>query len=140
MFKFRMIGPILRATGLGHATLVFAAVFLLCAGVIALFDSEIAGQGNVLWFCFQAVTTIGFGDVVATSAVSRIATVVLSLFSIFYLAMVTGAVVGVCSEMMKARRNESVAAFQDKLEHLSDLSPAELEELSAQIKAFRLNQ
>jgi voltage-gated potassium channel len=84
-----------------------------------------------------AVTTIGYGDVVPTSTISRIATVVLSLFSIFYIAVITGAVVSVCSEMMRMRRDTSIAAFQHKLEHLEDLSHEELAELSAKNRALR---
>ena len=115
MFRIRMISPILKATGLVHATVVFIITFLV-------------------WFCFQAVTTIGFGDVVITSPVARIVTVVLSLYSFFYVAVITGAVVGVCQEMLKVRFGLSVAALIDKIEHLHELSPAELEELSKQVK------
>lgn len=136
-FRFAMVVRILRSAGLGWATLVFLCVFVACSIVIALFDPEVAGNGNVLWYCFQAVTTIGYGDVVPTSTISRIATVVLSLFSIFYIAVITGAVVSVCSEMMRMRRDTSIAAFQHKLEHLEDLSHEELAELSAKIRALR---
>ena len=134
MFRIRMISPILKATGLVHATVVFIITFLVCAAMIVIADPYVARYGDVLWFCFQAVTTIGFGDVVITSPVARIVTVVLSLYSFFYVAVITGAVVGVCQEMLKVRFGLSVAALIDKIEHLHELSPAELEELSKQVK------
>jgi hypothetical protein len=38
---------------------------------------------------------------------------------------------------MRARRDQSVSLFVDRLEHLPDLSTAELEELSNQVKELR---
>ena len=35
--------------------------------------------GDALWYSFAVVTTIGFGDVVATTLVGRIITVILGL-------------------------------------------------------------
>lgn len=136
-FRFGMVMRVLKSAGLGWATLAFVAVFLVCSALIALFDPQIAGSGNVLWYCFQAVTTIGYGDVVPTSGLARAITVVLSIISIFYIAAITGAVVSVCNEMLRARRNESVAAFQHKLEHLDELSPEELAELSRKVREFK---
>ena len=137
MFKFRMIWPIFKATGLVHATIVFLLVFFGCALIVALTEPAIAGSGNILWFCFQAVTTIGFGDVVVTSAIARIATVILSIFSIFYLAVITGTVVSVGMQAMEARKKESLVVFLDKLEHLDELSPEELAALSEKIRRIR---
>ena len=72
-----------------------------------------------------------------TSGLARIVTVVLSIVSIFYIAAITGAVVSVCNEMLKARYNGSVAALQHKLEHLDELSPEELAELSRKVREFK---
>ncbi len=63
-------------------------------------------------------------------------TVVLSIVSIFFIAVLTGAVVSYCNELMRARRNESLALFIDKLEHLDELPPEELAELSKRIKGI----
>lgn len=136
-FRIGMVVRVIRSAGLGWATLAFLAVFLVCCLLIALFDPQIAGSGNVLWYCFQAVTTIGYGDVVPTSGLARVVTVILSVVSIFYIAAVTGAVVSVCNEMLRLRRDASVAAFQHKLEHLEDLSRGELAELSRKVRELR---
>ena len=65
---------------------------------------------------------------------SRGAAIVLSVYSVFFLALITGVVVSYCSERMAARRDESVAQFIDQLEHLPELSRDELAELSEKVK------
>ena len=67
----------------------------------------------------------------------RTVVVILSVTSIFFLAVLTAFVVNYCSEAMRARRDQSVSLFVDRLEHLPDLSTAELEELSNQVKELR---
>ena len=65
--------------------------------------------GDALWCCFQAVTTIGYGDITVTSAIGRAIVVVLSVVGILFVAVLTAAVVSYCNELMLARRNESLA-------------------------------
>ena len=59
--------------------------------------------GDVLWCCFQAVTTIGYGDITVTSAVGRAIVVALSVVGILFVAVLTAAVVSYCNELMLAR-------------------------------------
>lgn len=132
-FKFRAVWPIIRAAGLGYATAVFAVIFFAASGLIALVEPALT-FGTAAWLCFQAITTIGFGDVITTTAIARVAVVVLSIFSIMYLAVITGVVVAYCTEMMKSRSDESIAQHLSDLENLDKLSPEELKALSAKIK------
>ena len=134
--KLRAIGPVIRAAGLVPWTIAFVALFLICAVVVTLFEPNVDGFENALWFMFQVVTTIGLGDYTAVSFAGRIAAVLLSIYSVFYIALITGAVVSYCSERMNARRSESVAQFLDQLEHLPELSKEELIELSEKVKRF----
>ena len=131
---FRIVRTVLKSSGLGNACVVFLAIFFICAALVRLFDSSITHAGDALWYCFQVVTTIGFGDVTVTSPVARIVSVVLSIISVFFIAIITGVAVNVTTEVMKAQKNESVAVMLDKLEHLPSLSKEELAELSEQIK------
>ena len=134
--KPRAIGLIIKASGLLPSTVAFVALFLVCSISVALFAPNVNGFANSLWFMFQVVTTIGLGDFTATSFVGRAAAVVLSVYSAFFLALITGVVVSFCSERMRARRGESIAHFLDQLEHLPELSTEELTELSEKVKRF----
>ncbi|KUH59356.1 hypothetical protein AUL39_03285 [Tractidigestivibacter scatoligenes] len=96
--------------------------------------------GDALWCCFQAVTTIGYGDITVTSAVGRAIVVALSVVGILFVAVLTAAVVSYCNELMLARRNESLALYLDKLEHLDQLTQGELAELSRKVRRLRSSQ
>lgn len=137
MFRLRMIGTIIRSAGLGHITVAFFVIFFVCAAVIRLLDPALGTWSDALWFCFQAVTTIGFGDIVVTSGAARIVLVLLSIVSIFYLAVITGVVVAYCNELVRTQSDRSALAFLDRLEHADELSRDELAELAAQARAFR---
>ena len=135
--KPRAIGLIIKASGLLPSTVAFVALFLVCSVLVALFEPNVNGFANSLWFMFQVVTTIGLGDFTATTFIGRAAAIVLSVYSVFYLALITGVVVSFCSESMRARRGESIAHFLDQLEHLPELSTEELTELSEKVKSLK---
>lgn len=135
--NFKLLRAVLAHSGLRHATLLFVVTFVACAVLLAAWEPGVGGIGNALWCCFEAVTTIGFGDVPVTTAVGRIVIVVLSIVSIFFLAVLTAAVVNYSAELMRARRDESTALFLDQLEHLPELSRDELVELSGRVKRLR---
>lgn len=134
--RFRVIWPVIRAAGLVPWTIAFAVLFVIASALVAASEPAINGFPNATWLMFQVVTTIGLGDYTCASAVGRIAAIVLSVYSVFFLALITGAVVSYCQESMRARHNDSVAAFIDQLEHLPELSHEELVELSEKVKKF----
>lgn len=137
VFRYRLIVSIIRSSGLGYATAVFAAMFVACSLFVAVVEPGVGGVFDAVWFCFQAVTTIGFGDVVIVTPAARIATMILSVFAVFFIAVLTGAVVSYCSECTKVRHDESMVLFMDKLERLPELSKDELAELSEKIREHR---
>ena len=137
--RIRTILPVIRAAGLISWTVVFVAIYCVAVLAVSFAEPSIGGFSNAAWLMFQVVTTIGLGDFTCTSAIGRIATVVLSVYSVFFLALITGAVVSYCQERMKARRNESVAHFIDQLEHLPELSHDELVDLSEKVKRVHRN-
>ncbi len=137
MFRLRMIGRIVRQAGLGHVTIVFFALFFLCALGIKLTCPEVGTMGDSLWLCFQSMTTIGFGDMPTYRPICRIILVFLSFVSVFYLAVVTGVVVAFCNQMIQAESKNSVVKLAYDLEHLDELSQEELREISRRAKEFR---
>lgn len=132
----RMLGNILRHTGFAHITAIFGVLFLFCSLMVWLADPGCLTFGDGMWFSFEAISTIGFGDVEAAGPIARASTVVLSIFSIFYIALITGVVVNYCSNLIKARQKDTLANFVDSLEHLEEKSPEELAELSARVREY----
>lgn len=132
--NLRLLRVVLASSGLLRASAVFAITFCACSLLLAAVEPEVGGFGNALWCCFEAVTTIGFGDVLVTTPLGRAIVVLLSIEGIVFIAVLTGAVVNYSTELMRARRNESVALFLDKLERLPELSQDELAQISASVK------
>ena len=85
-----MIRRILKHTGADKIMSGFVAFMLLTALVIWVCEPEINTYREALWYCFTVVSTIGFGDVVVHTAVSRSLSVVLSLYAVVTLAIFTG--------------------------------------------------
>ena len=132
----RMLGNILRHTGFAHITAIFGVLFLFCSLMVWLADPGCLTFGDGMWLSFEAVSTIGFGDIEAAGPIARAATVVLSIFSVFYIALITGVVVNYFSNLIKARQKDTLANFVDSLERLEEKTPEELAELSARVREY----
>lgn len=135
--KFRAVWPIIRTAGLVPWTIMFVVLFIVVTLIVDITEPAMGGLGNTAWLMFQVVTTIGLGDFAPTTAAGRVVTVVLSTYSVLFLALVTGAVVSYCQERLRIHRDESVVHFIDQLEHLPELSKEELADLSEKVKRLR---
>lgn len=62
---------------------------------------------DALWYCFAIVTTIGFGDLAATSALGRLLSVILGIYGIIVVALITSIIVNFYGELKKENHPES---------------------------------
>ena len=130
----RLVWTVIKAAELLPLTTMFAALYIISVVLVAICEPQITGLGDAAWYLFTVVSTVGFGDFTCSTIVGRLVTAAISFYSVFYFAIVTGTVVNYCGERLKCKRDESVAAFIDKLERLPELSHDELVELSNKIK------
>ena len=137
MHRLRTLLGILRDAGFGHLTAAFAVLFLACSVAVWLADPTALTFGDGLWFSFETVSTIGFGDIAAAGPVARVITVILSITSIFYLALLTGVAVSYCNAMVKVRQQETLDRFVNDLERIDTMTPAELKDLSSRVRRYR---
>ena len=128
---------LLRSLKLVHFDKILA-VYLVVYFVFSLFiwyyDPDIKDLSDALWFTFQTVTTIGYGDLQATSVLGRILTVILAIYSIAVVAIFTGIIAGFYVEVVKAKGNEEVVSFLRTLEKLPDMDHDELIRISERAK------
>ena len=89
------------------AEIIFGLLLLIASFSFVLRYTDRAAFGgeytNALWYCFAVVTTIGFGDMTATSAIGRILTVILGVYGIIVVALITSIIVNFYGEMKKSR-------------------------------------
>lgn len=139
MKRLRILRSILVRTKTNQILLVYFIFVLLSAFIILLVDPAITRYGDALWYCYAVISTAGFGDVVATTMLSKVISVLVTAYSTIVIAIVTGVVVNFYTEITELQRKETLTAFMDKLEHLDTMSKEELREISAQVKRFNDN-
>ena len=133
----RMLWRAFRTSGAGKIYLIFLIYFVIVAVILQFVEPNIKSFPDSLWYCFAVSSTIGFGDISAVSAAGRILTVILSIYSVAVVAVVTAVITSFFLDMAKIRARESTREFLDQLEHLSELSKEELDDLSDKVRRFR---
>ena len=67
----------------------------------------------------------------------NLCSVLLTIYSLFVVAIATGVVVNFYTQMVEMQRKETLAMFMDQLERLPELSREELENISRKVRQFR---
>ncbi|MDO5392342.1 MAG: potassium channel family protein [Eubacteriales bacterium] len=137
MKRLKILWVILKRTGADRILSSFVLFLLAAAAVIQLVEPDINRYGEALWYCYAVISTAGFGDVVAVTFLGKVCSVLLTIYSLFVVAIVTGVVVNFYSQMVEMQSRETLTMFMDKLERLPELSKEELETLSQNIKKLR---
>lgn len=128
----------MKAVGAQRIFIVYLAFLLVCCGVFSLVEPEtFSSYGDAVWYCFQTITTIGFGDIVPHTMMVRALSVVVGLSALLVVALLTGVTVSFFNEKMRLRRNESFIEFDHGMERLTELSPDQLARLEDQYRAFK---
>lgn len=137
MKKSKLIIKVLKRTGAIKMLYGFIGLFLAISLLIMIFEPKINTFSDSIWYCFNVMTTIGFGDVTSVTIVGRVLSIILSVYSILIIAVIPGVLTSYYIESIKLRSNESMEKFMNDLEHLPELSKEELSDLSERIKQFQ---
>ena len=136
MKQLRILKSVLVRTHTHKILFSYLVFVFLDALVIYLADPAIPTYGDSLWYCYAVISTAGFGDVVATTVIGRIASVLLTIYSILVIALITGVIVNFYNQLIQVKQKETLTAFADKIQRLPELSHDELVELSENAKLF----
>lgn len=139
MKRLRVLRNILVRTKTDKILIAYVVFVLFSALLIVLFDPAITSYADALWYCYAVISTAGFGDVVATTFVSKILSLLVTMYSTIVIAIVTGVVVNFYTQIIEMQQKETITAFMDKLEHLENMSKEELKEISVKVKKFNDN-
>ena len=137
MKVFKRIWLILRKTGALKIFLNFIILCLIASFILRAVEPRVKTIGDWLWYSFVASTTIGFGDISATTTIGRIITIFIAFNGIMVFAMMTGVVVSYYTEYLNDKKKETISLFLEKLEDLPNLSKDELKEISNKIKKIK---
>ncbi len=137
MKKLRILNAVLKKTKADKIVLGFVIFLLVCAFIILLVEPDITRYTDALWYCYAVFSTIGFGDIVATAFITKVLSVLITIYALFATAVVTGVVVSFYNGVVEAQFKESKEAFLDKLQRLPELSQEELEEIANKAKKWK---
>ena len=106
--KLRILKEILGKTGAGKMLMSFIG-FVFADALIYIFDPGVGSYGDALWYCYDVISTTGFGDVVVTTPVARVCSVVLTVYAVLVIAIVTGVIVNYYNQIIeeKMRKEQS---------------------------------
>lgn len=113
-------------------------IFLLVSGLLIwIFEPTITTFRSAMWYCYAVLSTAGFGDIVVTTPLPRILSVLITIYTILVTAIVTSVFVNYYTQMNEIKNKDTLNAFMDKLEQLPELSTEELQDLSNRVIEFR---
>ena len=136
MKHLRILKNVLVRTRTNRILLSYIIFVLMDAFVIMISDPSITTYEEALWYCYAVISTVGFGDVVVTSVIAKICSVLLTVYSILVIALITGVVVNFYNQLIQTQQKETISAFVDRLQRLPELSKEELQEISDNAKKF----
>lgn len=96
--------------GLLTMMVAFSLILMLC-------EKNIQTFGDGLWYSFAVVTTIGFGDYVATTILGRLITVMLGIYGIVVVAVITSIIVNFYTEVSGKRDKETIKDIKDEVKN-----------------------
>ena len=137
MKKLKLLWIILKRTKATQILSGYIVFLFVSAAIIQLVEPDINHYGDALWYCYAVISTAGFGDVVAVTFIGKMCSVLLTIYSLFVVAIATGVVVNFYTQMVEMQRKETLAMFMDQLERLPELSREELENISRKVRQFR---
>ena len=104
--KLGAMMKIIRKTYVAEILYGLLVLIISFSFVFMIFESDFHNYGDALWYSFSIVTTIGFGDIAATGALTRVLSVVLGLYGIIVVAVITSVVVNFYNEVKNKKDEE----------------------------------
>ncbi|MCR5118962.1 MAG: potassium channel family protein, partial [Lachnospiraceae bacterium] len=117
---------IIKETGAHKVLLIYLLFVFIAAWIVLLTEPGITRYGDALWYCYDVISTTGFGDVVVCGFVARTLSVAVTVYTLIVTAILTGVFSNFYMQVIRERQHGTIAAFLDSLEHLPELSKEEL--------------
>lgn len=104
--KVKVFLDILLKTHTFDVLICLLAMIIAFSFLFPMFEDSITNYWDAMWYCFAVITTIGFGDFAAETAVGRILTVVLGIYGIVIVAILTSVIVNYYGAITKKEAKE----------------------------------
>ncbi len=99
--KLNILLNIIRETYVLEILMGLMLMIIACSSVFTTLEDNMADYWDALWYSFALVTTIGFGDITATTMIGRALSVFLGIYGIVVVAIITSVIVNFYGEMRR---------------------------------------
>lgn len=131
MFDFKLFAKHLRKSGLIGVLIGYSILFFVGCILFTYTEPEtIKNYSDALWFGFQSIFTIGYGDLPVVHLSSRIFTVVLVLGGVVVIAIIPTVFVAYFNDRQKKKQGNIETVLFEKLENLDSLNAEEIHQLA----------
>lgn len=96
--EFKTIRKVIQKTYAAEITFGLVALIIAFSFIFYVTESGFNNYFDGIWYCFTLVTTIGFGDLVTTSVIGRILSIILGVYGVIYVALLTSIIVNIYNE------------------------------------------
>lgn len=107
----------LNATYLDKIIAIFIVIIVSSAFALIYFDSNVNNIYEALWYIFQTITTVGYGDTIPESTVGRFIGLVLLVVGVVMFSVVTASFGYIFNEKVFKEENEE---FNNKISMLKE--------------------
>ena len=124
--KLNVVSNIIKKSMVNEIILSLLILVVICSVYFTVVEPNIVSYVDALWYSFSVITTIGFGDVVITTTLGRILSVLLGIFGIAVVAVFTSFIVNFYNEMNRRREDKTIEKLLDetkKLEKIEEQNP-----------------
>lgn len=97
----------LEATSLDKFIAIFIVVILGSALVLYDLDPSITNVFDAIWFVFQTITTVGYGDVIPTSPLGKFMALILLVAGVLMFSIVTASFAYVFNDKVFKKENKN---------------------------------
>ena len=97
--KYELLLKIARKSMAGQILSGLIILIIAFSFILTSLDPGITSYSDALWYCFAIVTTIGFGDITATTGLGRVLSVILGIYGIIVVALITSIIVNFYTEV-----------------------------------------
>ena len=104
--KLKGILAIMKKTYAFEVLYGLVILIITSSTYFAIMEESIPSFADGLWYSFAVVTTIGFGDLTATSVIGRILSVVLGVYGLIVTAVITSIIVNFYNESKEKEEKE----------------------------------
>lgn len=115
--KLKVLFKIILKTYALEIILGLFTMMVASALIFMLNEPEMPSFTDGLWYAFAVVTTIGFGDFAAITAVGRLMTCILGVYGILVVAVLTSIIVNFYNETAGKHDSKGIQEIKDEVEN-----------------------